>query len=164
MTQAMIIMGGLGTLIGFALCFASSRFTGSRDPVAKKIDALLPQIQCGQCGYPGCWPYATAIANGQADINQCPPGGETTILALGQLLGRAAKPLDPAFGQPRGAVVAVIDERSCIGCARCLPVCPVDAILGAPRYMHTVLASECTGCELCVAPCPVDCISLQSLQ
>ncbi len=162
MTQAMIVMGGLATLIGLGLSLASRRLTPMRDPVVRKIDALLPQTQCGQCGYPGCWPYATAIANGQADINQCPPGGQTTIVALGQLLGRAARPLDPAFGATPSAVVATIDESACIGCARCLDVCPVDAILGTPRYMHTVIASECTGCELCLAACPVDCISLNS--
>ena len=128
----------------------------------RAIDALLPQTQCTRCGYPGCLPYATAIQQG-APINQCPPGGAATIAALAQLLGREALPLNPQFGVETAARVAVIDEERCIGCAKCLPPCPVDAIIGAARYMHTVVAQLCTGCELCIAPCPVDCISLVDL-
>jgi electron transport complex protein RnfB len=124
------------------------------------IDALLPQTQCTRCGYAGCRPYAEAIASGLAGINQCPPGGSATIGALATLLGRAALPLDPAHGVEGPELVAQIDEDTCIGCARCLPPCPVDAILGAARQMHTVVLALCTGCELCVAPCPVDCISM----
>jgi electron transport complex protein RnfB len=122
------------------------------------IDALLPQTQCTRCGYAGCRPYAEAIAAGDADINQCPPGGTATIRALSILLGRAPLPLNPANGVEGPALVAQIDEDRCIGCAKCLPPCPVDAILGARKRMHTVLMDLCTGCELCVAPCPVDCI------
>jgi Na+-translocating ferredoxin:NAD+ oxidoreductase subunit B len=122
------------------------------------IDSLLPQTQCTRCGYAGCRPYAEAIANGDADINQCPPGGAVTIDALAKLLGRAPLPLNPANGIEGPSLVAQIDETRCIGCAKCLPPCPVDAIVGARKRMHTVLVDVCTGCELCVAPCPVDCI------
>jgi electron transport complex protein RnfB len=128
----------------------------------KSIDALLPQTQCTRCGYQGCLPYATAIAQGTA-INQCPPGGAATIQALAALLGRAVLPLNPDNGVESAPRVAVIDETRCIGCAKCLPPCPVDAIIGAPRFMHTVLAQLCTGCELCIAPCPVDCIAMVDL-
>ena len=124
------------------------------------IDALLPQTQCTRCGYAGCRPYAEAIASGLAEINQCPPGGSATIEALAALLGRPARPLNPAYGVEGAELVAQIDEEACIGCARCLPPCPVDAILGASKQMHTVLLALCTGCELCVAPCPVDCIAM----
>jgi electron transport complex protein RnfB len=127
---------------------------------ATAIDALLPQTQCTRCGYEGCRPYAEAIARNEAAINQCPPGGAATIAALAQLLGRKALALNPANGVEGPATVAQIDESRCIGCAKCLPPCPVDAILGAPRHMHTVLVELCTGCELCVAPCPVDCIQM----
>jgi electron transport complex protein RnfB len=126
-----------------------------------RIDALLPQTQCTRCGYPGCRPYAAAIAGGEAEINQCPPGGAATIRALAGLLGRDILPLNPANGVESAGRVAWIDEARCIGCARCLPPCPVDAIVGASKYLHTVIAERCTGCELCLAPCPVDCIELR---
>jgi Na+-translocating ferredoxin:NAD+ oxidoreductase subunit B len=125
---------------------------------AQSIDALLPQTQCTRCGYAGCKPYAEAIAGGAAEINQCPPGGAVTIQALAQLTGRAPIPLNPANGVEGPELVAQIDEARCIGCAKCLPPCPVDAIVGMRKQMHTVVAELCTGCELCVAPCPVDCI------
>ncbi len=128
--------------------------------LADAIDALLPQTQCTRCGYAGCRPYAEALANGDTALNRCPPGGATTIDALAALLARPALPLDPACGVETEPRVARIDEERCIGCARCLPPCPVDAIVGAQRQMHTVLDSLCTGCELCIAPCPVDCITL----
>jgi electron transport complex protein RnfB len=127
---------------------------------ADGIDALLPQTQCTRCGYPGCRPYAEALAAAEVPLNRCPPGGGATIRALAALLSRPELPLDPQCGAEVAPQVAVIDEARCIGCARCLPPCPVDAIVGASRYMHTVLAAECTGCELCIAPCPVDCIRL----
>jgi electron transport complex protein RnfB len=129
-------------------------------PTTDDIDALLPQTQCTRCGYPGCRPYAAAIAAGDAEINQCPPGGAATIAALSQLLGCPALPLNPDNGIEGPPLVALIDEDACIGCARCLPPCPVDAIIGAQKQMHTVVLSLCTGCELCVAPCPVDCIAM----
>jgi electron transport complex protein RnfB len=127
-----------------------------------QIDALLPQTQCTRCGYPGCQPYAEAIAHGEAEINQCPPGGSATILALAALLDRKVLPLNPRNGVESAQRVAFIDEARCIGCARCLAPCPVDAIVGAPKFMHTVLADHCTGCELCIAPCPVDCIDMRA--
>lgn len=127
----------------------------------ERIDAVLPQTQCRQCGYAGCHPYAQAIAAGAADINRCPPGGDAAIEALARLLGRAAKPLDTACGTTKPPAVALIDETWCIGCTLCIQACPVDAIAGAAKLMHTVIAAECTGCELCIPPCPVDCISMQ---
>ena len=126
-----------------------------------EIDALLPQTQCGRCLYPACRPYAAAIARGEADINRCPPGGDDTIHAIATLLGREPRSLDSACGSTQPDQVAWIDEVRCIGCARCLPACPVDAIVGAAKRMHTVIADHCTGCELCLAPCPVDCIQLR---
>ena len=125
---------------------------------ADEIEPLLPQTQCTRCGYSGCRPYAEALVSGSAGINQCPPGGAATIAALAALLGRPFQPLNPANGVEGPPLVALIDEEVCIGCAKCLPPCPVDAILGAPRLMHTVILELCTGCELCVSPCPVDCI------
>jgi electron transport complex protein RnfB len=129
--------------------------------IVATIDALLPQTQCTRCGYDGCLPYAEAIAAGAAPINQCPPGGGATIAALADLLHRPLLALNPANGVERAPVVAWIDEARCIGCARCLPPCPVDAIVGAPKFLHTVLVDRFTGCELCIAPCPVDCIELR---
>jgi electron transport complex protein RnfB len=125
------------------------------------VDALLPQTQCRQCGYPGCRPYAEAICAGRAGINQCPPGGGEVIRDLAALLGVPFKPLDPQFGPTQAPAVAVIDEQTCIGCTLCIQACPVDAIVGAARLMHSVITQECTGCALCMPPCPVDCISLR---
>src|SRR5690348_9950354 len=127
---------------------------------ADDIDALLPQTQCTRCGYQGCRPYAEAIARGEAEINQCPPGGAATIAALAALLQRSPLPLNPANGVEGPPLVALIDEAACIGCTKCLPPCPVDAIIGGRKQMHTIIAALCTGCELCVEPCPVDCISM----
>lgn len=128
--------------------------------IADSIDALLPQTQCTRCGYPTCRAYADAIAAGTADIDRCPPGGAAGVDALAALLGRASKPLDPACGSEMPPTVALIDEDTCIGCTKCIQACPVDAIVGAGKRMHTVIAAECTGCELCLPPCPVDCIAL----
>lgn len=129
------------------------------ESLATQIDDLLPQTQCGQCGHPGCRPYARAIAAGEA-FNRCPPGGLVTIAAIAELLGAEPVPLDPEHGREGPRLIAYIREDECIGCTKCLPACPVDAILGAPRQMHTVIADECTGCDLCVEPCPVDCIDM----
>jgi Na+-translocating ferredoxin:NAD+ oxidoreductase subunit B len=129
--------------------------------LAEKIDALLPQTQCTQCGYPGCMPYAEAIAAGEADINRCPPGGDTGINALATLLARKIIALDTTRGAHLPHRVAIIDEEICIGCGKCLRPCPTDAIIGTNKYMHTVIASLCTGCELCIPPCPVDCIRME---
>ncbi|MEO8442168.1 MAG: RnfABCDGE type electron transport complex subunit B [Betaproteobacteria bacterium] len=130
--------------------------------LAARIDAVLPQTQCRQCGYPGCRPYAEAIAAGRAGINQCPPGGNAGARALAAAAGAPYVPVDPRFGMTKPPAVAMIDEALCIGCMLCIEACPVDAIVGAPKLMHTVIAGACTGCELCIAPCPVDCISLRS--
>ncbi|MCC2595126.1 electron transport complex subunit RsxB [Pusillimonas sp. MFBS29] len=123
-----------------------------------RIDAVLPQTQCTKCGYDGCRPYARAMALEDAPINRCPPGGQPGIQALAKLLGRPESGLDSSCGEHRPLQVAVIDEAHCIGCTLCIQACPVDAIVGANKLMHTVLAADCTGCDLCVAPCPVDCI------
>jgi electron transport complex protein RnfB len=128
--------------------------------LADQIEDLLPQTQCTKCGYAGCRPYAEAIAAGEADINQCPPGGIEGVGRLANLLGRKVIPINPANGVERPRPVAFIDEAICIGCTLCIQACPVDAIIGAPKQMHTMLPSLCTGCDLCVAPCPVDCISM----
>jgi len=127
-----------------------------------QINALLPQTQCGQCSFQGCRPYAESIASGVADINQCPPGGDEGIRDLADLLGVSPKPLNTEFGLHKPPSVAFIIEKDCIGCVKCIAACPVDAIVGAAKLMHTVIASECTGCELCIAPCPVDCIVMQA--
>ncbi len=160
MSIALLIMIGLALVLGALLGYAALKFKVEGDPLIARIDAILPQTQCGQCGYPGCKPYATAIAKGEADINQCPPGGDAGVHALADLLGVEYKPLNAEHGAPKPKSVAFIDEQTCIGCTLCIQACPVDAILGAAKHMHTIIASECTGCELCVAPCPVDCISM----
>ena len=154
----------MALVFGLLLGFASIRFKVEGDPIADQIDKLLPQTQCGQCTYAGCRPYAEAIAAGEADINRCPPGGETTIQALADLLELEVKPLDDECGVEKPKTLAVIDEDRCIGCTLCIQACPVDAILGAAKQMHTVITDECTGCELCVAPCPVDCIDMVETQ
>lgn len=128
--------------------------------LADLIEDILPQTQCTKCGYPACRPYAEAIASGTADINQCPPGGVEGVRRLAQLLGKTVIPINPANGLERPRSVAVIDEALCIGCTLCIQACPVDAIVGAAKQMHTVLPEQCTGCDLCVAPCPVDCIAM----
>jgi electron transport complex protein RnfB len=158
--SALIALGGLSLLFGAVLGFAAVKFKVEGDPIVDQIDNLLPQTQCGQCGYPGCRPYAQAIAGGDA-INKCPPGGQSTINALADLLDVEAPALDSDHGEaPEVKKVAFIREDECIGCTKCLQACPVDAILGAAKQMHTIIASECTGCDLCVEPCPVDCIDM----
>jgi electron transport complex protein RnfB len=153
----------LGLPFGALLGFASVKFKTEGDPIADQVEELLPQTQCGQCSYPGCRPYAEAIANGEA-INKCPPGGESTIQALADLLDVEAIPLDAEHGEENIKTVAYIREDECIGCTKCIQACPVDAILGAAKQMHTVIVSECTGCDLCVEPCPVDCIDMLPLE
>ena len=150
----------LGLVLGAVLGACAARLRPKADSLVERIDALLPQTQCGQCLYPGCRPYAQAIAAGEADIDRCPPGGDATARALAELLDRAPRPVDPRYGTAGPRTVALIDEDRCIGCARCLPACPVDAIVGAPRLMHTVIEDQCTGCGLCLPPCPVDCIAM----
>lgn len=155
-----IAFSALGILFGLLLGYAAVRFKVESNPLVDDIDAILPQTQCGQCNYAGCRPYAEAIANDEAEINQCPPGGEATISNLAKLLDRDEKPLNPDNGSLSIKTVAVIDEQTCIGCTLCIQACPVDAILGATKLMHTVIESECTGCDLCLPPCPVDCIEM----
>ncbi len=162
MLTALVVMAGIAVVLGAVLGFSAMKFRVEGNPLVEKIDAILPQTQCGQCGYPGCKPYATAIAGGEADINQCPPGGEEGIHKLADLLGVEFKPYGEGVA-PKPKAVAFIDEDICIGCTLCLQACPVDAIVGAAKQMHTIIVPECTGCELCVAPCPVDCISMEPL-
>ncbi len=155
--SAFLIISLLALIFGLILGFAAIKFKVESDPLVEQLDAILPQTQCGQCGYPGCRPYAEAIANGD-DINKCPPGGEATVKELADLMGVEPKPLDEdAITEKR---VAYIREDECIGCTKCIQACPVDAIIGAAKHMHTVITSECTGCDLCVEPCPVDCIDM----
>jgi len=150
-----LLMTGLAGLAALLLVVARDRFQPETDEIVQRINQVLPQTQCAQCGYPGCLPYAEAVAAGEA-INLCPPGGDETVTVLAELLGREQEPL-----QDKAApVVAVIREDDCIGCTLCLPSCPVDAIIGSAQEMHTVIEADCTGCELCLEPCPVDCIDL----
>lgn len=163
MLSAILVMSGLALVLGGVLGWAAIRFRVEEDPLVEKIDAILPQTQCGQCGYPGCKPYAEAIAKGEADINRCPPGGEEGVRRLAELLGVEPKPLGEGL-EHKPKSVAVIDESLCIGCTLCIQACPVDAIVGAAKQIHTVVPELCTGCELCVKPCPVDCIHMEVIK
>ncbi len=156
---AVLTIALIALIAGLALSYASRRLPATTDDLVERVNELLPQTQCAQCGYPGCRPYASAVVEGTAEINLCPPGGDATVRRLADLLGREIMPLVERV-EPS---VAVVDESLCIGCVHCRNACPVDAIVGAPHFMHTVIQSECTGCELCVAPCPVDCISMRPL-
>ncbi|MEJ2316646.1 MAG: electron transport complex subunit RsxB [Gammaproteobacteria bacterium] len=162
MLSAILTITILALLFGLLLGYAAMKFHIEGDPVADQIDSLLPQTQCGQCGHPGCRPYAEAIAAGEDEINKCAPGGEETIIALADLLGRDPIPMDESI-EERPPSVARIKENECIGCTLCIQACPVDAILGAAKQMHTVIESECTGCELCLPPCPVECIVMEPI-
>lgn len=157
---ALIALISLALVFGALLGFAAVRFKVEGDPLVAQIDELLPQTQCGQCGHPGCRPYAQAIADGEI-INRCPPGGQSTINEIAKLLDVDAPSLDEEHGEEKEEkTVAFIREDECIGCTKCIQACPMDAILGAAKQMHTVIAVECTGCDLCVEPCPVDCIDM----
>jgi electron transport complex protein RnfB len=150
---------GLALVFGALLGYAATTFKVEGNPLVDQINELLPQTQCGQCGYPGCKPYAQSIAEG-GPINKCPPGGAGTIHALAKLLDVEEQALDAEHGKEDIRKVAYIREAECIGCTKCIQACPVDAILGSAKHMHTVIVSECTGCDLCVEPCPVDCIDM----
>jgi len=164
MIAAILTIAGLATVFGLILGYSAIRFRVEGDPIADQIDALLPQTQCGQCSFAGCRPYAEAIAAGEAEINRCPPGGETTMIALAELLGRDPVPLDDEAAAEKPKAVAYIVEEECIGCTLCIQACQVDAIMGAAKQMHTVIIDECTGCELCLPPCPVECIHMRPLE
>ncbi len=158
MLTAILIMALGAVILGAALGWASIKFKVEGDPLVERIESILPQTQCGQCGYPGCHPYAEAISSGEAEINLCPPGGQEGVRRLADLLGREVKPLD---AEEKPKQLALIDEATCIGCTLCIQACPVDAIVGAAKQMHTIVAALCTGCELCVKPCPVECIRME---
>jgi electron transport complex protein RnfB len=160
--DATLVITGLAIIFGLLLGYAALRFKVEGNPIVEELDSALPQTQCGQCTYPGCRPYAEAMSAGEADINQCPPGGESTIQQLADILGLEPKPLsaEHAENAAEELMVAKIIEADCIGCTLCIQACPVDAIVGASKQMHTVIESECTGCDLCLPPCPVDCIEM----
>ncbi len=160
---ALLIFLLFAIIIGSILAVSKQAFKVSGNPLVDNINAILPQTQCGQCQYPGCKPYAKAIARGEAEINQCPPGGQEGVDALAALLGVDTMELDTANAISDEQQVAFIIEEDCIGCTLCIKACPVDAIVGASKLMTTIIASECTGCELCLPPCPVDCIVMQPL-
>lgn len=164
MLIAIAALALLALAFGALLGYASIRFRVEGDPIVEKIESLLPQTQCGQCGFPGCHAYAEALASDQAEINACPPGGETTMIALSDLLGKDPLPMEGGAAEEKTKAVAVIREDECIGCTLCIQACPVDAILGSAKSMHTVISSECTGCALCVPPCPVECIEMRPLE
>ena len=150
----------IALIAGLALRMASSRLPADTDSLIDELNALLPQTQCAQCGYPGCRPYAKAIVESDEAINICPPGGQATVDKLATLLGKESLPVLEVEAATSVNAVAIIDEEQCIGCTHCRTACPVDANVGAHQLMHTIIASECTGCELCLPPCPVDCISM----
>ncbi len=162
--SAVSALAAIAIIFGLILGFAAVRFKVDGDPIVETLDSILPQTQCGQCGYPGCKPYAEAIAEGD-DINKCPPGGQSTVNQIAEIMGVEAPELDAPDGDTSDdRIVAVIREDECIGCTKCIQACPVDAILGAAKQMHTVIESECTGCDLCVDPCPVDCIDMVTVE
>lgn len=160
MITGVVVLAGLALALAAILVCAERLLPDEGDELVARIEGCLPRIQCAQCGYPGCRPYARAVADGAAEINRCPPGGAQTIKALAALLGKEEVPLDATLGRASMDRVARVAEAACIGCNLCARACPVDAIVGVPHMMHTVIANECTGCELCIPSCPVDCIRL----
>lgn len=161
MLEAIIIFTLLALLFGLLLGYAAVRFKVEGNPIAEQIDKVLPQTQCGQCGFPGCKPYAEALAQGNTEVNLCIPGGTEVMIKISQITHREPKAMDATAVETKPKTTAFIDEDLCIGCVLCIKACPVDAILGATKLMHTVIQQECTGCELCVPVCPVDCIEMR---
>lgn len=161
--MALVLIFLLTVIFTVLLSLAHHHWVRVDNPLVEQVNALLPQTQCGQCAFPGCRPYATAIVNDQAAINRCPPGGQATIDKLAALLNREVTTLDETHGIHTPPSLVKIREAECIGCTLCIQACPVDAIIGAPKMMHTVLADRCTGCNLCIPPCPVDCIDIITL-
>jgi electron transport complex protein RnfB len=159
--EAILIFLGLTSAFGLALGYAAVRFKVEGNPLADQIDKELPQTQCGQCGFPGCRPYADALAEGNSEVNLCVPGGTEVMIKISEITGREQKPMAETEKNNEHKETAFIDEDLCIGCVLCIKECPVDAILGATKMMHTVIQQECTGCELCVPVCPVDCIEMR---
>lgn len=153
-----IVISILTLILGLILGYAAIKFKIKGDPLIEQINALLPQTQCGQCDYPGCLPYAKALAKGEAQINQCPPGGQEGVDALAELFNIETLPLNETHGNNATNHVVIVDEALCIGCTLCIQACPVDAFVGASKLMTSVIEKECTGCDLCIPVCPVDCI------
>ncbi|MBT3186902.1 MAG: electron transport complex subunit RsxB [Candidatus Thioglobus sp.] len=164
MLDSIFIFSALALSLGLILGYAAVKFKVKGNPLVDQIDAILPQTQCGQCDYPGCRPYAEAIASGEAQINQCPPGGQEGVDALAEFLGVETLSLDATHGETQPEHVVFVDEQICIGCTLCIQACPVDAFVGASKVMTTVIADECTGCDLCIPVCPVDCIHVLEVQ
>jgi electron transport complex protein RnfB len=162
--DSIFIFSALALSLGLILGYAAVKFKVKGNPLVDQIDAILPQTQCGQCDYPGCRPYAEAIASGEAQINQCPPGGQEGVDALAEFLGVETLSLDATHGETQPEHVVFVDEQICIGCTLCIQACPVDAFVGASKVMTTVIADECTGCDLCIPVCPVDCIHVLEVQ
>lgn len=158
---ALLIIALLALIFGAILGFASARLKVEADPIVEKIDAVLPQSQCGQCGYPGCRPYAEAVANGDL-ITKCVPGGQPVVVKIAELLGVDVPQTD--FAEDPEIKVAAIHEDMCIGCTKCIQACPVDAIIGTNKAVHTVIPDLCTGCTLCVPVCPTDCITMEKAE
>ena len=164
MLDAISTLSLLALLLGLGLGYAAIRYQVKGNPLVEQINAILPQTQCGQCEFPGCRPYAEAIASGEAEINQCPPGGQEGVDALAELLNVETLSLNQEHGETKPKRVAVVDEKVCIGCTLCIQACPVDAFLGSSKVMTTVIAEECTGCDLCLPVCPVDCIDMVEIK
>lgn len=164
MIESIIIFSLLTLILGLILGYSALRFKVKGDPLVDQIDAILPQTQCGQCNFPGCRPYAEALAKGEAQINQCPPGGQEGIDALADLLDLEVLVLNLEHGETKPDHVVYVDEKLCIGCTLCIQACPVDAFVGASKVMTSVIAKECTGCDLCIPVCPVDCIYVRELK
>ncbi|MDC9715361.1 MAG: electron transport complex subunit RsxB [Gammaproteobacteria bacterium] len=164
MFDSIVIFSSLALALGLILGYAAIKFKVTGNPLVDQIDAILPQTQCGQCDFPGCRPYAQAIASGEAQINQCPPGGQEGADALAELLGVETLPLNEEHGETKIEHVVIVDENLCIGCTLCIQACPVDAFVGASKVMTSVIEDECTGCDLCIPVCPVDCIYIKEIQ